>query len=76
MTEIPDWCGCHEQPKREPSEWALVRGVRVYNYALIDEVHHGIQADEWERRIAVAIEDAYVEGVRRGRQSIEEQLGA
>jgi hypothetical protein len=57
---------------RQPCEWALIRGCRVYNYALIDQ----LSDSEFERRIALAIEDAYVAGVRRGRQSLEEQLGA
>lgn len=61
---------------RTPAEWALIRGCRVYNDALLDEVHNGIQASEWERRIALAIQDAYIEGLRRGRQTLEEQLGA
>ncbi len=73
--EKPNWCQCN-QPKRKVSEWAMLRGCRVYNDALIDEVHHGLQADDWEHRIAVAIEDALQEGVRIGRRTLEEQLGA
>ncbi len=61
---------------RKPAEWALLRGCRLYNYALIDEVNGHMQARDWENAIALAIQDAYAEGVRRGRQTLEEQLGA
>ncbi len=61
---------------RKPSEWALIRGCRIYNYALIDEVNGHMQARDWENAIALAIQDAYMEGVRRGRRTIEEELGA
>ena len=73
--EKPKWCQCN-QPTRKVSQWALLRGCRVYNYALLDELHHGINAGDWEQRIAVAIEDALHEGIRIGRQSLEEKLGA
>lgn len=57
---------------RQPAEWAALRGARVYNQALLDRVSDG----EFEDRIACAIEDAYWEGVRRGRRTLEEELGA
>ncbi len=62
--------------ERKPAEWALIRGCRLYNYALIDEVNGHMQARDWENAIALAIQDAYAEGVRRGAQTREEQLGA
>ncbi len=61
---------------RKPAEWALIRGCRLYNHALVDEVHGLMKARDWENAIALAIQDAYAEGVRRGRQTLEEQLGA
>lgn len=61
---------------RKPAEWALLRGARLYNYALIDEVHGHMQASDWENAIALAIQDAYAEGIRRGAQTLEEKLGA
>ena len=61
-----------EPDDRKPSEWALIRGCRVHNYALCD----GLSDSETERRIALAIEDAYYEGLRRGAQTLEERLGA
>ncbi len=61
-----------EQERRKPTEWAKKRGVRVYNYALLDRVSDS----EFEDRIGRAIEDAYWQGVARGRETLEEQLGA
>ncbi len=63
-------------PNRKPAQWAWIRGCRVYNYALIDQVGDS----EFELRIGRAIEDAYnigyERGFRRGAQTLEEQLGA
>lgn len=61
---------------RKPAEWALLRGCRIYNYALVDEVNGLMQAHDWENAIALAIQDAYEEGLRRGAQTLEERLGA
>ena len=61
---------------RKPAEWALLRGCRLYNYALVDEVNGHMQARDWENATALAIQDAYAEGVRRGAQTLEERLGA
>lgn len=62
--------------ERKPAEWALIRGCRLYNYALVDEANGHMQARDWENAIALAIQDAYAEGVRRGAQTLEERLGA
>jgi hypothetical protein len=61
-----------KRSSRKPSEWAMIRGAHVYNHALLDRVSDG----EFEDRIALAIEDAYLAGFRRGRQTLEEELGA
>lgn len=61
---------------RKPAEWALIRGCRLYNYALVDEVNGHMRACDWENAIALAIQDAYAEGLRRGAQTLEERLGA
>lgn len=61
-----------QKAKRQPAEWALRRGAYVYNRALLDRVSDS----EFEDRIAAAIEQAYWKGVERGRQTLEEQLGA
>ena len=61
---------------RKPAEWALLRGCRLYNHALVDEVNGLMQAQDWENAIALAIQDAYEEGVRRGAQTLDEKLGA
>lgn len=61
-----------DQERKKPTEWAHIRGVRVYNYALLDNVTDS----QFEERIGRAIEDAYWKGVERGRQTLEEQLGA
>lgn len=61
-----------ERERRKPAHWAHLRGIRVYNYALLD----GANDSEFEERIGLAIEDAYWQGVARGRQTLEEQLGA
>lgn len=60
------------QAKRQTAEWALRRGAYVYNRALLDNVSDS----EFEDRIGAAIEEAYWRGVARGRQTLEEQLGA
>lgn len=61
---------------RKPAEWALLRGVYLYNAALMDELNGHMQARDWENAIALAIQDAYADGVRRGAQMLEERLGA
>lgn len=59
-----------------PTEWAHIRGVRVYNYALLDNATDS----QFEERIGRAVEDAYWKGYERGfargRETLEEQLGA
>lgn len=65
-----------EQERKKPAEHFLIRGVRVYNWALLDDVTDS----QFEERIGRAIEDAYnagyARGFRRGAQTLEEQLGA
>lgn len=61
-----------ETPISKPAEWARRRGARVYNEALLADVSDS----EFEDRIAYAIENAYLQGVEHGRQTLEEQLGA
>ncbi len=58
--------------RKKLSEWAKLRGIRVYNHALLDNVSDS----EFEERIALAIEDAYMAGLRRGAATLEERLGA
>ena len=58
--------------ERKPANWALLRGCRLYNHALVDEVNGLMQARDWENAIALAIQDAYAEGVRRGAMTPEE----
>ena len=60
------------QREFRPSAWAWKRGIRVYNYALLDNVSDS----EFEERIGKAIEEAYTEGMRRGMETREEKLGA
>jgi hypothetical protein len=62
---------CKETAKK-PSNWAKMRGIRVYNYALLDDVTDS----EFESRIAAAVDQAFEDGMRRGMQTLEERLGA
>lgn len=65
-----------EQEQKTPSERFMIRGARVYNWALLDRVTDS----QFEDRIGRAIEDAYnagfERGFRRGAQTLEEMLGA
>jgi hypothetical protein len=54
------------------SRWALMRGALVYNDALLNDDTDS----EFERRIALAVQQAWQEGFRRGAETLEEQLGA
>lgn len=65
-----DPCG---RPDGKPlCRWAMMYGVRVHNYAMIDDASDS----ETEERIGRAIQDAYQRGFRDGAETIERKLGA
>ena len=65
-----------DKEKEKPAQWAHVRGVRVYNYALLDDVTDSQFEERIGRAIQTAYADGYDRGFRRGAETLEERLGA